>query len=364
MQLRASFFKKVFEFNFQARTSRGEMKDKVSWFIKLWDDRSPMIFGIGECGPLPGLSIDARDDFEVILAKVVRDINEFKSWKDQKDSGPSIMKALVDMIPIDYPAIRFGVETAWLDLQHGGNRIIFHNDFLSGKSIPINGLIWMGESDEMIRQIHKKVIQGFRCIKVKIGGLDFEVECDVLREIRAHYPTNEITIRLDANGAFHPAEALSKLEELSKFGIHSIEQPIKEGRPEMRELCKKSPIPIALDEELILHQRIDSKKKILEELQPRYIILKPTLHGGISGCEEWIDVAASMGIGWWITSALESNIGLNAICQYTASHQISLPQGLGTGAIYQNNIDSPLTVSDGQIFLDNSKTWHLESLAS
>ena len=284
--------------------------------------------------------------------------------KDQKDSGLSIMKALVDMIPPAFPAIRFGVETAWLDLHQGGNRIIFQNDFLSGKSIPINGLIWMGESDEMIMQIHKKVIQGFRCIKVKIGGLDFEVECGVLREIRARYPANEIAIRLDANGAFHPAEALSKLHALSKFGIHSIEQPIKEGLAEMQELCKKSPIPIALDEELIRHQLIDSKKKILEELQPHYIILKPTLHGGMSGCEEWIDVATSMGIGWWITSALESNIGLNAICQYTANHQISLPQGLGTGAIYQNNIDSPLTVSDGQIFLDNSKTWHLESLAS
>lgn len=222
----------------------------------------------------------------------------------------------------------------------------------------------MGESDEMIRQIHKKVVQGFRCIKLKIGGLDFDVECDLLREIRAHYPPSEITIRLDANGAFHPAEALTKLHRLSKFDIHSIEQPIKEGQAEMQSLCKKSPIPVALDEELISHQLIDGKRKILEEIQPRYIILKPSLHGGIGGCEEWIDLATRMGIGWWITSALESNIGLNAICQYTASHQLSLPQGLGTGAIYQNNIDSPLTVSHGQIFLDNSKSWNLESLIS
>jgi o-succinylbenzoate synthase len=364
MQLRASFFKKVFEFNFQARTSRGQMKDKVSWFIKLWDERSPMSFGIGECGPLPGLSLDARDDFEDMLAKVVRDINDLRPWKDAEDFSPSIIKELRGMIAPDFPSIRFGVETAWLDLHHGGNRIIFHNDFLSGKSIPINGLIWMGESDEMIRQIHKKVVQGFRCIKLKIGGLDFEVECDVLREIRAHYPSSEITIRLDANGAFHPAEALTKLHRLSQFDIHSVEQPIKEGQAEMQSLCEKSPIPIALDEELIRHQLIDSKREILEELQPHYIILKPSLHGGIGGCEEWIDLATRMGIGWWITSALESNIGLNAICQYTASHQLSLPQGLGTGAIYQNNIDSPLTVSHGQIFLDNSKTWNLESLIS
>ena len=218
----------------------------------------------------------------------------------------------------------------------------------------------MGKSNEMIEQVHKKVAQGFRCIKLKIGGLDFKEECDVLREIRGHYPSSDVTIRLDANGAFSADEALSKLQLLSKFEIHSIEQPIKEGQAEMRTLCEKSPILIALDEELIRHQLIDSKRQLLKDLQPSYIILKPTLHGGISGCDEWIELATSMGIGWWITSALESNVGLNAICQYTASHKISLPQGLGTGAIYQNNIDSPLTVSDGHIFYDKSKPWNID----
>jgi len=363
MQLRASCFKKVFEFNFKARTSRGLLEDKVSWFIKLWDERNPSSFGIGECGPLPGLSLDATNDFDGALDRVVADINSVKSAKAPEHSNPLIIaNHFKKIVSSDFPAIRFGVETALLDLQHGGTRIIFHNDFLSGKPIPINGLIWMGKSNEMVEQVHKKIAQGFRCIKLKIGGLDFDEECEVLREIRGQYPSSDVTIRLDANGAFRPEEALSKLQLLSKFDIHSIEQPIKEGQVEMRTLCKKSPIPIALDEELIRHQLIDSKRTLLKDLRPPYIILKPTLHGGISGCEEWIDLATSMGIGWWITSALESNVGLNAICQYTACHAISLPQGLGTGAIYQNNIDSPLSVSDGHIFHDNSKPWNLDPL--
>jgi o-succinylbenzoate synthase len=361
MQLQASYFKKVFQFNFKARTSRGPMEDKVSWFVKLWDEKNPSSFGIGECGPLPGLSLDATIDFEGMLNKVIVDINGFKNVKGPGRSNPFLIPSqLKEIVPPDFPAIRFGIETAWLDLQHGGKRMIFHNDFLSGKPIPINGLIWMGKSDEMIDQVHKKVSEGFRCIKLKIGGLDFEEECDVLREIRGHYPSSDITIRLDANGAFTADEALTKLQVLSKFEIHSIEQPIKEGQAEMRILCEKSPIPIALDEELIRHQLFESKRKLLKDLQPPFIILKPTLHGGISGCEEWIDLATSMGTGWWLTSALESNVGLNAICQYAASHLISLPQGLGTGAIYQNNIDSPLTVSDGHIFYDESKQWNVD----
>lgn len=365
MRLRASYFKKVFEFNFNARTSRGLMENKVSWFTKLWDERNPKTFGIGECGPLPGLSLDATSDFEDVLEKILLDINELNSPKVSPQFDPLKNGAFKEIISDDFPAIRFGIETAWFDLQRGGSRIIFKNDFLLGKPIPINGLIWMGESPEMLEQVHKKVSQGFRCIKLKIGGLDFGVECDVLREIRRHYSSSDITIRLDANGAFQPDEALSKLQALSKFDIHSIEQPIKEGQQdEMQSLCGKSPIPIALDEELIRHQKIGNKRKLLTELRPAYIILKPTLHGGISGCDEWIDLAENMGIGWWITSALESNIGLNAICQYTANRKISLPQGLGTGAIYQNNIGSPLTVSDGHIFHDNSRGWSLESFFS
>lgn len=336
------------------------MEDKISWFVKLWDERNPSSFGIGECGPLPGLSLDGTNDFEGVLAKVVDTINEIDGTKGSAHSNPlTIANQLKKIVSPDFPAIRFGIESAWLDLQHGGKRIIFHNDFLSGKPIPINGLIWMGNANEMMEQVHKKVALGFRCIKLKIGGLDFKEECHLLREIRGHYPSADVAIRLDANGAFHADEALAKLQLLSKFDIHSIEQPIKEGQEEMRTLCKKSPIPIALDEELIHHQLIDSKRKLLKDLQPPFIILKPTLHGGMSGCEEWIDLATSMGIGWWVTSALESNVGLNAVCQYTASHALGLPQGLGTGSIYQNNIDSPLTVSNGHIFYDNSKSWNL-----
>ena len=362
MRLQASYFKHVFRFNFKARTSRGLMSEKISWFIKLWDERNPEIFGIGECGPLPGLSLDATSDFDSLLGKFVKDVSHINGATVQEHSCTSIAPQLGEIIPAHFPAIRFGAETAWLDLSHGGKRIIFKNQFLLGKTIPINGLIWMGEPDDMMRQVHQKIAQGFRCIKLKIGGLDFEQECDVLREIRRQYPSNNITIRLDANGAFQPNEAFSKLQLLSQFNIHSIEQPIKEGQREMSDLCQKSPIAIGLDEELINHRDTESKKELLRELNPRYIILKPTLHDGITGCNEWINAAEGMGIGWWITSALESNIGLNAICQYTANHEINVPQGLGTGAIYQNNIESPLMVSDGQIFLHNSKRWNLEPL--
>jgi len=341
------------------------MEDKVSWFIKLWDERSPEVYGIGECGPLPGLSLDARTDFEEVLERIVLEIADVK-YSEVSNQFPSPhLRLFNEIIPRDFPSITFGAETAWLDLQHGGRRVIFHNDFLLGEPIPINGLIWMGGLEEMLEQVHKKVRQGFRCIKLKIGGLDFNEECDLLQEIRVHYSASNITIRLDANGAFSPEDALSKLEALKQFTIHSIEQPIAAGQYDvMQHLCQKSPIPIALDEELIPHQQLDKKRELLTELRPAFIILKPTLHGGIGGCNEWIELSKKMGIGWWITSALESNIGLNAICQYTANHVGNLPHGLGTGAIYQNNIESPLTVSEGHIFYDKSRNWDVESFFS
>jgi o-succinylbenzoate synthase len=341
------------------------MEDKVSWFIKLWDEVNPEVYGVGECGPLSGLSLDARSDFEEVLGKILLEIEDVKYREGEQQFLPANDGVFNEIISSDFPAIRFGAETARLDLQHGGQRIIFKNDFLLGEPIPINGLIWMGGLDEMLKQVHKKVRQGFSCIKLKIGGLDFNEECALLQEIRAHYGADDVTIRLDANGAFSSDDALFKLETLKQFKIHSIEQPIAVGQYDvMQHLCQKSPIPIALDEELIPHQQFDKKRELLTELRPAYIILKPTLHGGIGGCDEWIAVAENMGIGWWITSALESNIGLNAICQYTANHARNLPQGLGTGAIYQNNIESPLTVSDGYIFYDNSRNWNIGSFFS
>lgn len=351
MALQVSYSKKVFRFNFEARTSRGLMEDKISWFIKLWDNKDPGRYGIGECGPLPGLSLDAVPNFENVLQSVARKVQHQKSIPTT-----TILK---ELIPHDFPALTFGMETAYLDLLHGGNRIIFQNDFMKGKPIPINGLIWMGGLDFMMQQVHQKIALGFKCIKLKVGALDFDQECDVLRNIRLAY-SNNITIRLDANGAFKPAEALMKLDRLSEYNIHSIEQPIKKDQKEMAELCRKSPIPIALDEELIGWHTTEGKHELLTSLKPMYIILKPTLHGGLSGCQDWIEIAQHHGIGWWITSALESNVGLNAICQLTANYTIELPQGLGTGTIYQNNISSPLTVKNGEISYDHARPWLLD----
>jgi o-succinylbenzoate synthase len=351
MPLQATYFKKVFKFNFKARTSRGLMKDKISWFIKVWDINDVQQFGIGECSPLPGLSIDATPEYEDVLKKCVEQIAEL--------TAPDI-NALKKIIPENYPSIMFGFESALLDLQGGGKRILFRNKFIEGKPIPINGLIWMGDMDFMMNQINQKVAQGFRCIKLKVGGLNFDRECDILSYIRKRYFREDITIRLDANGAFKIDDVLFRLEELAKFNVQSIEQPIKPGLPEMEELCRKSPIPVAFDEELIGKVSSDDKYNLLQRLRPKYIILKPSLHGGIQHCAEWIQIAESLGIGWWITSALESSVGLNAICQFTANYDVTLPQGLGTGQIYENNFTSPLQAEMGNIFHRSGSEWMLD----
>ncbi len=349
--LQASYSKKIFQFAFKARTSRGLMRDKTSWFIKLWDDANPDVVGIGECGPLPGLSPDSVPNFEEELNSVIHNLNQSKL------STPTL-QLFYEILPPHFPSIGFGMETAFLDLQHGGKRLIYENEFISGKQIPINGLVWMGDLDFMMNQINQKIAQGFNCIKLKVGGLDFDRECDILQYIRKRYFKNDIIIRLDANGAFKIDDVLYKLSELTKYHIESIEQPIKPGMMEMEELCRKSPIPIAFDEELIGKESPDEKKELLARLKPKYIILKPTLHGGFRGCAEWIDIAASLNIDWWITSALESNIGLNAICQFASQYDTALHQGLGTGMIYLNNIESPLRVEKGMIFYDETLGWN------
>lgn len=350
MPIRASYFKKVFHFNFKARTSRGPMQDKTSWFIKIENAAQPSVSGWGECGPLPGLSIDATPDFESVLAEAIDRINH--SSRDGQD-----ISAVTDLAPQEFSSLIFGLETALLDLHNGGRRIIFYNSFMKGSPIDINGLIWMGDMDFLMDQINQKISQGFRCLKLKVGGLDFQRECDVLDYIRKKYFREDISIRLDANGAFRIDDALYKLGELQKFGIHSIEQPVKPGLEEMEEVCRKSPIPVALDEELIGINARDEKKRLLEKLKPQFIVLKPTLHGGFKGCEEWISLAQELNTGWWITSALESSIGLNAICQFTANYSPTMPQGLGTGSIYHNNVSSPLKVRRGSIYYDNLSNW-------
>ena len=356
MALKASFTKRVFHFSFSARTSRGRMTHRTSWFIKIRDEKDSTVFGIGECAPLPGLSVDDKPEYEAVLATVVDKIGMLEI------SSGTVLKDALNIIPQGFPSIVFGVETALLDLQQGGRRIIFNNTFIQSTPIPINGLVWMGDLDVMLQQASIKIEEGFHCIKIKVGGLNFEKECDIIHYIRKKYFRENITLRLDANGAFKVEEALYKLYDLSKYNIHSIEQPIKPGRPEMEELCRKSPIPIALDEELIGVESANDKRKLLERLKPQFIILKPTLHGGIHGTQEWITLAESLGIGWWITSALESNIGLNAICQFTANYPITLPQGLGTGKIYDDNFQSPLEVSQGKIFHNAKLSWDLAEL--
>lgn len=354
MALQAGFHKEVFQFSFKARTSRGAMRDKVSWFIVIRDDARPGVAGIGECGPLPGLSVDDVPDFETVLHDTLGRFNV---------AQPSTLEALYGLIPAGFPSLTFGLETAWLDLQHGGRRVIFDSSFTRGDAIPINGLIWMGDLDFMMTQINQKVSQGFRCIKLKVGGLDFERECDVLSYIRKRYYREDVTLRLDANGAFKPEEALFKLRELSKFTIHSIEQPVKPGLAAMESICRESAIPVALDEELIGIDDDAAREALLMRVRPHYIILKPSLHGGFAGSRAWIALAERLGIGWWITSALESNIGLNAICQFTAGYGVTLPQGLGTGGIYENNIGSPLRVTEGSIRHDAGLAWHEEDVA-
>jgi o-succinylbenzoate synthase len=350
MALRASFFKKVFMFNFKARTSRGLMKDKTSWFIKLWNENDPQVTGVGECGPLPGLSIDARPDFEDKLNEIIEAFN-------QRSFAQISPQELGNIVPPEFPSILFGFETAVLDLNNGGQRLIYKNDFIAGRKIPINGLIWMGDMDFMMGQISIKIYDGYKCIKLKVGGLDFDRECDILGYIRKRYFRDNIVIRLDANGAFKLDDALYKLEQLSQFNIHSIEQPIKPGLMEMEELCRKSPIPVALDEELIGKHNEAEKRDLIHRLRPQHIVLKPTLHGGLAGTAEWIRIADELKTGWWITSALESSIGLNAICQFTANYQIDMHQGLGTGMIYDNNFQSPLEVKKGEIFYDPKVVW-------
>ena len=249
--------------------------------------------------------------------------------------------------------------SAILDFQNGGKREIFKTDFYnSSEKISINGLVWMGTPDFMRKQIVEKLENGFDTIKLKIGAIDFAEELKLLAFIRKQFSEDKITIRVDANGAFSPKQAIEKLKMLSEFNIHSIEQPIKDGQEQlMAELCEKNIIPIALDEELIKNS--GKENYLLETIKPQYIILKPSLMGGISGSLKWIKTAENLNINWWMTSALESNIGLNAICQLASKLKNPLPQGLGTGKLYTNNFESPLTVEMGQIFYDANKKWDL-----
>jgi o-succinylbenzoate synthase len=338
--MKASFKKHIFFFKRPSGTSRGVLTEKYSWFIEVYDEVNSTVRGVGECSIIPGLSPDFKDfdAYEKKVCEVCSKVDFYLSDLSLLDSFPSIL---------------FGLETAFLDLKNGGNKIVFNNDFTQGKRrIPINGLIWMGDSNYLLEQIEQKLEEGYSCLKMKIGAIDFQSELKVLESIRNRYSRNEISLRVDANGAFSPSEAEDKLNELANFDIHSIEQPIEVGQwSVMKELCLNTKVPIALDEELIGMTQLDKKKELLETISPQFIILKPSLHGGIKGCKEWIQLSESMNIPWWMTSALESNVGLNAVAQFAGEFNNQLPQGLGTGSLYTNNMESNLRIEKGEIYL-------------
>lgn len=340
--MKASYFKHTLKFKRPSGTSRGVLKTKESWFIKIETEDK---FGIGECGLLKGLSIDPLEKFEDAL-----------KWTcDHIHLG---LENLYDELR-DYPSIQFGLEMAFQSFASADPYLLYPSEFTDGKQgMVINGLIWMGEKSFMKTQIQDKIQQGFSCIKLKIGAIDFEAELELLKYIRSEFSASDIEIRVDANGAFAIDDALDKLKRLSDYELHSIEQPIAKGQwDQMAELCKQTPLPIALDEELIGLKDVTNKQEALLTIKPHYIILKPSLIGGFQGTKEWIDLANQNNINWWMTSALESNIGLNAIAQFTFVQDSNMPQGLGTGGLYTNNIESPLTIVGEKIMYKPNLKW-------
>ena len=336
--MRFEIEKKTLHFKQPAGTSRGVYTIRKVWLVRLSDGERE---GVGECAPLPDLSCDAMEDEEYrsILNRVCEEF-----CQRQELDNDSLRQ---------YPSMLFGLETAWLNMTNGD--MLFDTAFSRGEvGIPINGLVWMGSYEEMLKRMEEKLEKGFRCVKLKIGAIDFDQELDLVKRIRERFSHHEVELRLDANGAFKYEEALYKLELLSQYAIHSIEQPIKAGQwAYMAELCRESPLPIALDEELIGVNDPEMKRHMLNIIKPRYIILKPSLHGGMQGCREWIETAKDMGIGSWITSALESNIGLNAIAQFTSDmygDHITMPQGLGTGQLFTDNIDMGLEIRGDRLW--------------
>lgn len=347
MALSASFKEHILNFRFPAGTSRGTLHEKKVYFLLLKLDD---VTGIGECSVIPGLSVDDRPDYHAKMEETCKAINAGMDFRE------------LDLA--DFPSISFGLETALLDIKSKGSKVLFPGSFTEGeKGIPINGLVWMGDKEFMENQIRHKISSGYRCIKLKIGALDFATELDILANIRKNFPFDDLEIRLDANGAFKVKDAMEKLKQLSEFEIHSIEQPIRAGNwLDMAAICAVSPIPVALDEELISISSDEKKDQMLSVIQPDYIILKPGLLGGIEKAQNWTELARNHQVGWWVTSALESNIGLNAIAQWTSSLDTCMPQGLGTGQLYANNIPSPLNIVRDRLYYQPSQQWDLSAI--
>lgn len=347
--LRFSIQKETFIFKQPSGTSRGVLTEKHAWFIHLWEENAPQIIGLGECSVIPDLSPDFKD-FESYETKIKELVVLFIEQQELTKDLHSFYKSIEQ-----FPSILFGIEMAYLDLKNDGKALFFDTDFtLRQKKIPINGLIWMGDKSFIEKQIEEKLAQGYTCLKMKVGAINFETEFEILAALRQHYPKEKLILRVDANGAFSVDEALEKLNRLATLDIHSIEQPIKQGQAQqMAELCQTSLLPIALDEELIDITETAAKKALLESIKPPYIILKPSLHGGFTGCREWIQLAEAQNIHWWMTSALESNVGLNAIAQFASCYDLDLHQGLGTGSLYVTNTPTKLKVEGGFVWFDD-----------
>lgn len=352
--LKAAVIGYSLEFKKPAKTSRDTLTDHKVYYLVMWEEGSPEIQGIGECAIIPGLSIEDPGSYETQLNLLCSLINE---------TG----RADVDFDFDQHPSIEFGLEMAIMDLENGGRREYFEENefFNSERDIAINGLVWMGPSTDMVEQIDRILSKDFDVVKLKVGALELSEEISVLRYIRSKYNASEVEIRLDANGSFPADQALDIIKKFAEFEIHSIEQPIAAGQAEaMAALIKESPIDIALDEELIGIVSYDEKEALVKSIMPEYLILKPSLLGGFAACEEWMEIADSLHIGYWVTSALESNIGLNAIAQFVSEQDLTAPQGLGTGSLYRNNIPSPLVVEGGFLSYNEDFEWDLSLIES
>lgn len=337
---------RTFHFKQPAGTSRGIYTVRHSTFLTLTSSERPGVKGIGECAPLLDLSCDAIPEYQSILKQVCRMVEQ-------------LGKIPYEMLR-PYPSMLFGLETAFAQWETGGSTVLYDTPFARGEEgIPINGLVWMGSYEEMLRRLEVKLKQGFHCVKLKIGAIDFEQELELVKGIRKRFSKNEVELRVDANGGFSPENALDRMDRLARYDIHSIEQPIRQRQwGEMARLCRESPLPIALDEELIGVNVLSMKRALLDTVHPAYLVLKPSLHGGMYGCEEWIRLAKERGIGSWVTSALESNVGLNAVAHFAAKvygPHITFPQGLGTGSLFTDNVPMPLHICGDRLWYGGRK---------
>ncbi|MBL7965046.1 MAG: o-succinylbenzoate synthase [Flavobacteriales bacterium] len=348
--LRARWIERTLKPRFELGTSKGTITQRTVWYLMAWDEARPDVIGMGEAALFPGHSKEFPADVRTKLLELCADT---RNWRARLSDDLA-----------DVPSVRFAVEQCLSDLEHQGSKVHMASAFTLGEQgIPINGLVWMGDKATMHKRIREQLNAGFHTVKMKIGAIGVADELDLLREVRREYKASEVALRVDANGAFTAANVMNVLQRLSDLEIHSIEQPVPPGLYEvMAEVCASSPVPIALDEDLIGLNRADVKRDLLEQVKPHYIVIKPSLVGGWDAAREWITKAEERGIGWWITSALESNIGLNAIAQFTATLPFEGAQGLGTGSVYLNNIPSPLEVADGTLHYRPEREWDLTSL--